>query len=555
MSKTVSFIITLVLASTAFAQNQSLNDLLKGGVKRTPAPQPQQQQQQPQPPPEQQQPQAPPPQAPGRRVAAPPAAPVNQARMAAVQPMSSSGGAGYRLNLPPGWRSELTPNQAVVAQSGEGSGTVVIAPVMAPGNVSAQEYLQRYVAQGIQRWFPNAQVTGVVPSRLGRAAALAALRYQTQAGPGRASALLYLGGGVGTLYIIGAPAATYGQAQPALIGILKSFSFDGQRGGGGEGRGPGAAPAAAQLSYTRFTDPYEGAFSCEVPAGWQVKGGTVRKTAVDVRAFLRLTSPAGVTVFVGDPEIGTFVVPSQVSAMGGLREGSPYSPGYGSSMTIRSYIPGVQFAQEYARRVAGGLGLSEVRPKDVRQRPDLSGRENGVAQQAWTAGEISFEGMRQGRPVAGYVLAATKLVVIAETGMWNLTTLLGFVAPVDQAATATAAIQRVMQTFTVSSQWFGQQQQTTAKTSQIVTETNNRVSQGISDTYWARQRAQDRSHEGFSDYMRGRVRLKDPESGEEMEGRAGNNYYWRVRGTDTVVGGNDPTPPPAIDVTELEQVR
>ncbi|HBY63998.1 MAG TPA: hypothetical protein DEH78_29595, partial [Solibacterales bacterium] len=113
----------------------------------------------------------------------------------------------------------------------------------------------------------------------------------------------------------------------------------------------------------------------------------------------------------------------------------------------------------------------------------------------------------------------------------------------------------VASTFRVSPQWFGAQQQTTAETSRIVSQTNEQISRTISDSYWSRQRTQDRTNRNFSDSIRGVVRLRDPDTGEELEGTAGKNYYWRVRGTNTIVGQDTPTPPPTIDVTELEQVR
>jgi hypothetical protein len=141
------------------------------------------------------------------------------------------------------------------------------------------------------------------------------------------------------------------------------------------------------------------------------------------------------------------------------------------------------------------------------------------------------------------------------TALWQVPILAGFVASREQAATAVAVMQRLFETFEINSEWFARQQATTAQTSAIVTETNEHVSRIITESYWKRQRAQDRMAENFSDYLRGRVRLRDPETGEELEGRAGNNYYWRIRGTRTIVGNDTGTPPPSIDVTELEQVR
>lgn len=519
--------LAVAAGSAVQAQNPSLRDILTGGVKRggEAAPKP-----------------APPKEQPANQPAAPGTSRTD------TQPRPATG-AGYRLNLPAGWNSELTRSQAVVARSGDRSALVVIAPVMAPASFTAGDYLRRFLAQGVQTWFPGATVTNVAPSRLGRAGALASLQYRTAAGTGHASALLFLSGGAGTLYMIGAPVDSFPSLRPTLVSILRSFSFEESR-GGREGRPAGPAASAPNLSFARFTDPYEGSFSCEVPAGWNVKGGLVRKSSVDVRAFLRLNSPDGVMVFVGDPDIGSFVTPTQTLGMSGMGEGAAYG-----AMIVRSYIPGPQFAQQYGARMAASVGVSGMRVRDARQRPDLSGRENGIAQQAWTAGEVSFEGTRQGRPVAGYVLAATKLISMEGTGMWNVTTLVGYIAPVDQVAVPNAVIQRIMQSLRVNSQWFNQQQQTTARTSAITTEANARVSQIITDSYWSRQRAQDRASDNYSDYIRGRVRLRDNETGEELEGRSGNNYYWRVRGTDTIVGGDTPNPPPTIDVTELEQVR
>lgn len=517
-----------LLAAAAAAQNQSLSDILKGGVKRgSPAPAPQ---------------------GPGQPGAPKPAAPrESSARRETAAP--------FRMDLPPGWRAELTASQAVVARSADASSVILIAPVTAPRQLSAGEYFRRHGAGAIRTWFPNASLVAVLPSRLGQAGALASLEFQGTGGRGRAAALLFLSGGLGTLYVIGCPAATFPREQATLVRILRSFSFEGQQAPPAAGS---AQPAAAvpQLTYVRFTDPYEGSFSCEVPQGWRAQGGLVRKSTVDIRGFLRLTSPDGrLHVFSGDPEIGTFVPPNPMLAMTGFPEGSVYSPGYGNFMVVRRYIPGLQFAQEYAQRLAQSLGATALQVKDARERPDLSGRQQGVAQEAWSAGEVAFACQYRGES-AGYVLAITKLTTIYETALWQVPLLAGFLGPRDQAGTATAIIQHLFETLQVNPQWYARQQMTTAQTSAIVAETHEHVSRIINESYWRRQRAQDRISERFADYIRGRVRLCDPETGEELEGRAGNNYYWRIRGTDTIVGNDSGTPPPPpIDVTELEQVR
>ncbi len=506
------------IALAASAQNPSLGDVIRGGAKPKP------------------------PAAAPKPVTSLP--PQQRQESPAVQP---SGKPGFRMSLPPGWRSGIAPSGMIAAQSPDGASLIFIAPVAAPAGADAVSWMKQAGAAKLAGMLPQATLAGVGRTRSGNGA-LSAVDYR---GPGRANAMVVLHGGVGTLYVIAAPAARFAQERPALVRILASFSFDGE-----QQEGPGRAPAAQpSLSFVRFEDPYERAFTTETPAGWSTRGGMIRKGPVDVRAFLRMQSPDGVMVGVGDPELPPFVIPTQTMAMSGFGEGSNYSPGYGSSMRVARYLPGPVFAQQYAGNLVRGAGLEGCQVVDQRQRPEFSGTQQGLATQTVTAGEVALRCRRGGQEVAAWVLAATQATTMQGMGMWHVTALVTYIAPVDRVALAEQAIARVASTFRVSPQWFGAQQQTTAETSRIVSQTNEQISRTISDSYWSRQRTQDRTNRNFSDSIRGVVRLRDPDTGEELEGTAGKNYYWRVRGTNTIVGQDTPTPPPTIDVTELEQVR
>lgn len=478
-------------------------------------------------------------------------APVHQSGSA--PPPAPTANQPFQMSLPPGWQAQLTSGSAIVARSADGGSLVVIAPFPVPPNVAPAEHLRRGGATALRAYLPEASISAIQPSRAGRSAALASVQFRSAAGPGRAAVLCVVQGGAGTLYAVAAPAARYDQQRAQLVAILRSFSFHGTAERGA------AAPAAAppRLSFTRFRDPNEGSFTVDVPAGWGVRGGLIRKSTVDVRGYLRMTSPDNqIAISIGDPDIGGFVVPTPPTyGMGGLREGTQYSPGYGNVLTVSRYLPGSVFARSYTAALARLTGASNVRIRDVRERPELSSRLSGIAQHQITTGDASFSAMRNGRETAGYVLAGTKITTMGESSMWWVTTLVGWVAPPEQTRIVDAVLQRVMQTFQVNSAWFGQQQQTTAQTSQIVSRTNDEVSRTISDNYWSRQRVQDRANRNFSDSIRGTVRLRDPDSGEELEGTAGKNYYWRVRNTGAIIGADTPGPPPNVDVTELEQIR
>ena len=316
----------------------------------------------------------------------------------------------------------------MVARSGDGASLVMVAPFTAPPNTSAAEYMRRFGALALRPFLPEAAVTAVQPSRIGQAGALSAVQYRSGAGPGRATVLCFTQGGVGTLYVIAAPAAQYDRQRSQMVAILRSFSFTGTGTGDAErGAERSAAGAAPGVSFTRFQDPNEGAFTVDVPAGWGVRGGIVRKSTVDVRTYLRMTSPDNrIVIASGDPDIGGFVVPTPPTyGMGGLREGQPYP---GGAFMVSRYLPGPVFARNYVNAIARLTAASNVQIRDVRERPDLNSRLSGIAQEQITAGEASFSCARNGRESAGYVLAGTKITTIAGSSMWWVTTP-GLVAP------------------------------------------------------------------------------------------------------------------------------
>ncbi len=64
----------------------------------------------------------------------------------------------------------------------------------------------------------------------------------------------------------------------------------------GESSAPAAArvsPGVSDLKWEKFQDPFEHAFTIEVPQGWTVKGGLFRVGYSDYRPMLDLQSPDG----------------------------------------------------------------------------------------------------------------------------------------------------------------------------------------------------------------------------------------------------------------------
>jgi hypothetical protein len=71
----------------------------------------------------------------------------------------------------------------------------------------------------------------------------------------------------------------------------------------------------AGVAWTRFQDPFEKAFTVEVPQGWTVRGGLFRMGFSDERPMVDLTSPDGqINVRLGDISIPVYTAPNQSHA-------------------------------------------------------------------------------------------------------------------------------------------------------------------------------------------------------------------------------------------------
>jgi hypothetical protein len=266
---------------------------------------------------------------------------------------------------------------------------------------------------------------------------------------------------------------------------------------------PAAAPANApagkrpDVQWVRFTDPVEHAFAIDVPAGWSVTGGSRRMSAVEIRTGVTAVSPDGaITLFYGDLDVPIFTVPTQMMAMGGLREGMIYSPGQGVQMRIMRYQPGQAFAAQWgAERV--GRACASVTRTSSNARPDSSSAFDqayamGGVRASILAGEASFSCTLGGAPAAGYVFAATELVQSQASALWDVKSLVGFTAPMSRAVGAYGVLTHMVASFVIDRDWEVRQQAITKQFDRIVSESNAAVSRAIIANGQALSAASDR---------------------------------------------------------------
>lgn len=297
-------------------------------------------------------------------------------------------------------------------------------------------------------------------------------------------------------------------------------------------------------AWTTFIDPFEQAFSVEVPAGWTVRGGLFRMGYSDERPMIDLTSPDGrINVRLGDLSIPSYAVPNAFHT----REGEVYDLGAQAQLIVARYRTGPEFAVLYShmrfyrdcRDARGDADTANFTLPDYLPSQGPSPKTS--------AGAIAYRcGIGPAERVA-YVYART-----AEgSGIWSVPTMGSFFAPPDQLNLARTILQHCAATFRIHPQWMQKQQQMDAfavRYQQIRQqkrrddlgqqvrqfEAQMQTMRNQVSSFERHQAAFQQQVDGFTQALRGVTPTIDPFTGEAREVWTGpKSNYW-TNGTTVV---------------------
>jgi hypothetical protein len=486
---------------------------------------------------------------------------------------------GFKIQSPPDWKVETVDQRWVWAHSPDKSTFTLIYPFLAPQPATAERCIQE-VSKLLSSALPNAHVESEKQQSTQPDEVTAVISYQTpqdkpgsaiggvvssitdgSGGSGHAAALCSVYGRSGIFYVIAAPKDQFQSQRDSLVKVLKSFSFT-------PPEKPKTKPAPdAGISYVRWQDPAEAAFSVEIPSGWLVQGGLTRGGPVDVRQSISLTAPDSlIRVTVGDGNLPPFSSPSMSMIASGLWPGTWYDPGYGNKMMVKYYVGGKDLGKEYVAQTVSKW-CAGIQITAANDRPDASQAINQTYQQSATygitsqlnTGEVAFTCTMNGQPMQGYYFIGTTITgdssnILDPSGVWYVQYLFGYVAPQDRIELAEAVIGRIAKSYQVSPAWAQAQQGITSASSQIVSQTGNQISQIMNDSYWTRQNAQSDVYRNWSNATLGQTDVKDEQTGETWKVASGHNYYWRqdnAFGNPGAVVGTDQYQRPDIDFSPL----
>lgn len=320
---------------------------------------------------------------------------------------------------------------------------------------------------------------------------------------------------------------------------------------------PGSPVAALPLvrHWESFTDPNEGSFQLEMPAGWKDTGGLARRNALQYRAWASAISPDGLTILaINDPNEPSYVMPSQLMAAAGLRVGSLYNGGGNTMYLVEPYLNGAQYAASWGQRQLQSL-CTDAQVTGSRARPDLAQQIDAFTQSLgirYDYGEATFSCSRNGIPMSAWVLAGVVALGSAPGSIWYAQTLHAFLAPKPVAGFAAGLLAHMVGSFRATPSWIARQQQTNSDVSRIATQTNAAISKMIVQGFEERGAAMNRSFEEGSRARLGIDVYADQATGTQYTLEDKHRYYWSTPGGKIV--GTETADPPAPGYTQMKRV-
>ena len=150
--------------------------------------------------------------------------------------------------------------------------------------------------------------------------------YQIKYSGSDMTGVLNINGSGKNYYVSGfaAPRDQLKNSMPNLMKVLASFNYDAKL------KNPDKINNLVKL--VSWKDPREGAFTVDVPSGWNIDGGVVRPY---IDAALKIVATSGDEgIQVENPYPPIYTVPNQVLAFAGFTEGSHYNPSGGISQDM-----------------------------------------------------------------------------------------------------------------------------------------------------------------------------------------------------------------------------
>jgi hypothetical protein len=288
----------------------------------------------------------------------------------------------------------------------------------------------------------------------------------------------------------------------------------------------------------------------EFPEGWKVDVGMYR-VGTDLRPEATAQSPGGeILLFLNDRNVGPFAVPTEALRGFGIGEGGTYNPA-GRPMLVWRYLPGIEFIKWWLPQKFNGARITgqQAQPEVARQIATARYQYGNPMGATLESGEVAFE--YQGR--RGRVHATTEIYGYEQVRSWAAIYHHGYLASPGSEAMAAEALVRAIGTAQYNLQWLQMERKMQAVDAQNQMNAMRAINDVWRQTMTERSESAAAQSRAVGDLVSGTFRVLDPTTGETGTVQAGSNYYYRVPGTEGVVGTNTDQGRP-VDLTPLIRI-
>ena len=209
-------------------------------------------------------------------------------------------------------------------------------------------------------------------------------------------------------------------------------------------------------TWVNYTDNAEGAFSMDVPVGYQVEGGMYRFGYFDVRWMMDIRSLDGkIIIRINDPNIPPYVLPGPHSGPAGHPAIRPKM----FQMVVDNYQEARPYAERYTRRRFASV-CSSLTPAQADWTPTMPPQWKEQETPAKiTDASLAFDCNTSDGPRIANTYAVT--AVHGRDGLWMVDLMITVLATPDKLQQARAMTQHMIDTWQETPRWKSYQEQMT----------------------------------------------------------------------------------------------
>lgn len=296
-----------------------------------------------------------------------------------------------------------------------------------------------------------------------------------------------------------------------------------------------SAKTPAKIQWLSYNDSAEGAFTMDVPLGWQVQGGMYRFGYFDARWMMGVRSLDGkVIIRISDVNVPPYVLPGPSTG----REGQPYVKPQQYQMVVERFQEPQAYAETYAKHRFGDV-CKTMNPSGTGWTPTLPASWSDPQSRS-SDGSVAYTCDTTDGPRIATVFTRNALFQGRGYAFWTATPISILCAP-DRCDQARAMAQHMIDSWQKNPQWVEYQNRLTqiglqhiregfAQFMQQMQQIHEQFTQSMNQQvagYYAHQNAQARQVSGWCDTINGETNVTDPSTGTQFKVFTGpkENYY------------------------------